>query len=123
MVWPVKKTKRLARSVSNAFIEGISLSVAFHGAKAAAWVDMVIGIVVDHDTYRGVFTAVATNKGSSLIPFLPMRYTIAGLMTSFTSSSTPADAGPAMIDYGTSPAMGAGMFSFLSYARYRLHMP
>ena len=59
MVWPVKKTKRLARSVSNAFIEGISLSVAFHGAKAAAWVDMVIGIVVDHDTYIGVFTAVA----------------------------------------------------------------
>ena len=107
MVWPVrdeetgpvKKPKRacstFARFDSLAFIEGTSLSVAIHGKKAAAWVDMVNGKIVDRETYIGVFTAVA-NIGEALLPFLPMRRIIGGLMTSiFSSSSLPA-AGPAM---------------------------
>ena len=75
-----------ARFVSIAIIGGISLSVAFHGAKAAAWVDMVIGNFVDYGTYIGVFTAVA-KVGEALLPFLPMRSIMVGLMTSFSSSS------------------------------------
>ena len=81
----------LARFVSIAIIGGISLSVAFHGAKAAAWVDMVIGKVVDYGTFIGVFTAVA-KIGEALLPFLPMRNIIIGLMTSFTSSAALSSA-------------------------------
>ena len=54
----------LAELVSIAFFGGISLLMAFYGAKAAAWVDRVIGEAGDYDTYIGVFTAVAKNKGS-----------------------------------------------------------
>ena len=92
--------------------------MAIHGAKAAAWVDTVIGKFVDYGTYIGVFTAVA-KIGEALLPFLPMRSIIVGLMTSVTSSSALPAAGPAMLEYGTSPALGAGMFSVLSYAGYR----
>ena len=105
--------------MSIAIIGGISLSVAIHGAKAA-WVDMVIGKFVDYGTYIGVFTAVA-KVGEALLPFLPMRSIMVGLMTSVSSSSAISAAGPAMVEYGTSSALGAGMFSFLSYAGYRFH--
>ena len=71
-----------ARSVSIAIIGGISLSMAIHGAMAAAWVDMVFGKLVDYDTYIGVFTADAI-IGGALLPFLPMRCIIVGLKTSF----------------------------------------
>ena len=51
-----------AELVSIAFFGGISLSMAFYGAKAAAWVDRVIGEAGDFDTYIGVFTAVAKKR-------------------------------------------------------------
>ena len=107
MVWPVRaeetrpveKPERacsiFARFVSLAFIEGTSLSVAIHGKKAAAWVDMVNGKLVDRETYIGVFTAVA-KIGEALLPFLLMRCIIGGLMTSISSSPSLPAAGPAM---------------------------
>ena len=51
-----------------------------------------------------------------------MRSIIGGIMTSNTSSSALSTAGPALLEYGTSPGLGAGMLSSLTYAGNRLQL-
>ena len=75
--------------------------------------------IVDYGTLLGILTA-SMKVGEALMPFVPMRSMVVGLVTYLTSSPTLATATPALVQYGTAPAVGAGMATIISLISLRL---